>query len=117
MHQRNNPLNFICYKISINGAYKGKSFELDHYVTSHFNGMLRLFCVVLTFSYSLGYPRFMDEIPNGHNVKNPYNGEEKIWSAVGHKASGGGGPINPFGKAFKEAGDLSTGGFSVIQLS
>ena len=54
---------------------------------------------------------FKDEIPNGHNVKNPYytptNGQPQIWKGVGHKALEGAGPRNPFGKAFKAAGYVS----------
>ena len=56
---------------------------------------------------------FRTYIPNGLNVKNPFhtatNGQPEIWRGMGHMALEGGGPRNPFGKAFKANGFVSTG--------
>ena len=51
----------------------------------------------------LCYHTFKDKIPNGNNVKNPYDtdGSKPIWRGVGHWSLEGGGPRNPFGLAFK----------------
>ena len=50
----------------------------------------------------LCYPNYKDKIPNGHNVKNPYDkdGSKEIWRGVGHWSLEGGGERNPFGLAF-----------------
>ena len=30
------------------------------------------------------FPKYQDEIPNGHNVPNPCDGGKTVWLAVGH---------------------------------
>ena len=74
--------------------------------------MLRLFCLILVVPCSFGYQMFRTYIPNGLNVKNPFhtatNGQPEIWRGVGHMALEGGGPRNPFGKAFKANGYVTT---------
>ena len=74
---------------------------------------LGLICIILTLPCMQGYPLFKDEIPNGHNVKNPFydpqKDQRKIWRGVGHLALEGGGSQNPFGLAFKANGYISFG--------
>lgn len=48
----------------------------------------------------LAYPQFADQIPNGKAVPNP-NPQGGVWAGVGHLKAGGGGPLNPFGEAFR----------------
>ena len=47
------------------------------------------------------YPKFKDNIPNGHVVPNPcydiVKTQQDIWGGVGHKNISGGGDLNPFG--------------------
>ena len=45
-------------------------------------------------------PSYQSNIPNGNNVQR--NGV--AWGGVGHEASGGGGRLNSFGEAFRNAG-------------
>jgi dopamine beta-monooxygenase len=49
---------------------------------------------------SNAYPNFADQIPNGKAVPNP-NPQGGVWAGVGHGKAGGGGPLNPFGEAFR----------------
>ena len=52
-----------------------------------------------------GYPRFQTLIPNGDHVINPCgDGAESIWNGVGHTNKRGGGPLNQFGRDFRDAG-------------
>ena len=53
------------------------------------------------------YPNFRESIPNGFNVPNPCNADDK-WLGVGHEARGGGGIRNPFGLDFAAQGYVST---------
>ena len=47
------------------------------------------------------YPQYRDEIPNGLRSVEV---DEKVVEALGHENKHGGGALNIFGKAFKEAG-------------
>ena len=63
--------------------------------------------IALAFSLlaapSAAFPFFRERIPNGFTVPNP-GPQGGIWAGVGHLATGGGGPRNPFGIDFRDAG-------------
>ena len=62
---------------------------------------LVLLVLVLAAPAVWSYPKFKDEIPNGHFVPNPCydvkGGKDQIWGGLGHKNIRGGGDLNPFG--------------------
>jgi hypothetical protein len=55
--------------------------------------------LALLVTTTTGYSTFQMIIPNGPNVPNPCQ-PGTVWSGVGHRAPGGGGDRNPFGRAF-----------------
>ncbi|XP_025099452.1 temptin-like isoform X3 [Pomacea canaliculata] len=62
--------------------------------------------VVCLLPLVLPFPSFQNGIPNGKNVVNPC--DKSAWPGVGHRASQGGGPLNPFGADFAAAGNAWT---------
>ena len=60
------------------------------------------------------YPRYQDQIPNGHVVPNPCH-ENTFWAGVGHENYLGGGVSNPFGLYFAANGHVSHLEISVIE--
>ncbi|KAK7491569.1 hypothetical protein BaRGS_00017208 [Batillaria attramentaria] len=64
--------------------------------------------VVLTLMViaTSGHRRYMDLVPNGHNVLNPCDGTP--WLGLGHTNPQGGGPRSKFGEDFAAAGHTWT---------
>jgi len=55
---------------------------------------------------SSGYQTFQSKIPNGDKIPHPCQ-PGKTWIGVGHQNDQGSGIRNPFGVAFKAAGEVS----------
>jgi dopamine beta-monooxygenase len=75
------------------------------------NPIFRTFCNIIIVAalvlllaspplWGNAFPHFANQIPNGKTVPNP-NPQGGIWAGVGHLKAGGGGPLNPFGEAFR----------------
>ncbi|KAK6184054.1 hypothetical protein SNE40_006595 [Patella caerulea] len=63
--------------------------------------MLRVVFLIVSLSMVYCHKRYMDQIPNGHKVKNPCKSSE-IWQAVGHNdILDGHTGYNLFGEDFK----------------
>lgn len=65
--------------------------------------LILVLSVVVSNHVSDALPTFADRIPNGKQVPNP-GPQGGIWAGVGHLKAGGGGELNPFGKAFAASG-------------
>ncbi|XP_063424230.1 tyramine beta-hydroxylase-like isoform X2 [Mytilus trossulus] len=65
----------------------------------------KLYGLAIVINVAVGFPRFQNVIPNGDKLPHPCK-PNYIWHGVGHRADGGEGPLNDFGKDFLRHGKI-----------